>query len=105
MLRRYFLASLSAAPALRAQAATHPRLFVDIKRVAQLREAIKSTHAEVWKPAGALAASLAAQKPTAYHEGAEANDEQLWQREVGNKMPYMAMAYLLTGEDKYVEAA
>ena len=107
MLRRWFLASLSTAPGwqARAQSAAHPRLFVDAKRVAQIREAITGTDAAAWKPIRAMADSLAAQKPAAYHEGKETNDEQLWQREVGNKLPYLAMAYLLTGEGLYVEAA
>ena len=30
---------------------------------------------------------------------------QLWQRSVGNAMPYLAMAYRLTGQTKYLEAA
>jgi hypothetical protein len=32
-------------------------------------------------------------------------DEQLWQRNVGNTMPLLAMAYVLTGEKKYLDGA
>ena len=32
-------------------------------------------------------------------------DEQLWQREVGNTMPHLAMAYLMTGDRQYLDAA
>src|SRR5271157_5908541 len=106
MLRRWFLASLAAAPAwqARAQTAAHPRLLLDAKRIGQLREAIGSTYAAVWKPVREMAASLAAQKPPQNHEEGT-DDEQLWQREVGNKLPYLAMAQLLTGEKIYVQAA
>ena len=32
-------------------------------------------------------------------------DEQLWQREVGNTMPVLAMAYVLTGDKQYLASA
>jgi hypothetical protein len=41
--------------------------------------------------------------PPAYKQTTD--EEQLWQREVGNYMPILAMAYKLTGELKYLEAS
>jgi len=107
MLRREFMGGMAATSALYSQTRNpaHPRLYVDTKRVAQLREAIRGSHAELWKEVLALANSYTATKPAPYREGNETNDEQLWQREVGNKLPYMAMAYLMTGEKKYADAA
>jgi heparinase II/III-like protein/uncharacterized protein DUF4962 len=107
MLRRWFLASLAAAPAgtLRAQAPAHPRLFLDAKRVERLREEIQSSHAALWKSVRQLADSYAARTPPEYSDGPDPNDEQLWQREVGNKLPFLAMAHLLTRNPGYLEAA
>ena len=44
--------------------------------------------------------------PPAYREqDGYSGDEQLWQREVGNAMPVLAMAYVVTGERQYLESA
>jgi len=40
----------------------------------------------------------------AYRPGREI-DEQLWQREVGNSIPELAMAYCMTGDKKYLNSA
>jgi hypothetical protein len=107
MHRRSFLAALAVVPAgaLKAQTAEHPRLFLNAARAGQLRRAIQTTHAGVWKAVREQADQFAAQRPPAYHAAPDANDEQLWQREVGNKLPFLGMAQLLTGETIYLEAA
>src|SRR5690606_2070120 len=44
--------------------------------------------------------------PPAYREDdGHSGDEQLWQREVGNTMPLLAMAYVLSGQRQYLESA
>ncbi len=107
MNRRGFLAGLSFAPVAMAQgrSTAHPRLFVDAKRVAELRELIRGSHAAIWAQVLVIADKFARERPAPYRESKETNDEELWQREVGNRMPYVAFAYLMTGDRKYVDAA
>jgi hypothetical protein len=101
------MASIAAAPTLRMDAQTvgHPRLFLDAQQAARLRELIGTTHAELWKAVRQQADTFAAQKPAAYRDDADPNDEQLWQREVGNTLPFLGIAHLLTGETRYLDSA
>jgi hypothetical protein len=81
----------------------HPRLFADDATFDALKAAIASTHAAIWKPVRDRADALVGSGPPAYHE--DADPEMLWQREVGNAMPYIAMAYRLTGSRTYLDSA
>jgi hypothetical protein len=91
---------------LHARRGIHPRLFLDTARVEQLRQAIQNTHADVWQEVRALADRAVRSGPPPYQEHDRySGDEQLWQREVGNTMPTLAIAYLLTKEVKYLDAA
>ncbi len=84
----------------------HPRLFLDAERVKRLREAIQTTHAEMWREVQAVADRAAKNGPPAYYKHDKySGDEQLWQREVGNAMPYLALAWLLTDDRKYLDGA
>ena len=84
----------------------HPRLYLDVARVAQLREGIQRTHAPLWKELRQQADQLVRRGPPAYRESdGSSGDEQLWQREVGNAMPVLAMAWVLTRERPYLDAA
>jgi len=84
----------------------HPRLYLDAASVAQLREAIQGTHAPLWKELREQADRLARRGPPAYRENdGSSGEEQLWQREVGNAMPVLAMAWLLTGDRAHLDAA
>jgi len=80
-----------------------PRLFLTAERLAALRDAIQTTHAAQWAIVRRWADSFVKQGPPAYQETSDT--EQLWQREVGNKQPFMAIAYLLSGERAYRDAA
>jgi len=84
----------------------HPRLYLSNERIIELRTAIKTTHAAIWKKVREQADRALRQGPPVYvlHDRSS-GDEQLWQREVGNTMPVLAMAYALTGEKRYLEAA
>jgi len=96
-LDRYQLHPLP--PPLEARRGVHPRLFFDAKQVAQLRVAITSTHVPLWKEVLDQADRSAKTGPRAYlQHDSYSGDEQLWQREVGNAMPPLAMAWLLTGQ-------
>lgn len=106
MLRRNLLLAPLAA-ILHGRQTEHPRLFLDAKGFARLKEAIATTHAAIWAGVKQRADELASRQPPRYedHPPAPGSDEQLWQRPVGEAMPYLAMAYRLTGEAKYLAAA
>src|SRR5436305_13630029 len=107
MLRRSFLGTLAAfsASGLSAQTPAHPRLFLDAKRLELLRQQIGTTHAALWKTIRQNADSYVHSGPPRYTEPTSANDEQLWQREVGNKLPFLAISYLLELDSDYLDAA
>ncbi len=85
---------------------THPRLYLNAQRVAELRKAIQTTHAGLWADVKVLADRAVERGAPAYRkvEG-RSTDEQLWQRDVGSTMPHLAMAYLLAGDKRYLDAA
>ena len=84
----------------------HPRLYLDASRVTQLSDAIRNTHATLWNEIRDQAERLSRRGPPAYREtDGTSGDEQLWQREVGNAMPVLAMAWLLTRDPQYLDAA
>ncbi|HWI55910.1 MAG TPA: hypothetical protein VNZ22_01695, partial [Bacillota bacterium] len=84
----------------------HPRLYLDAARIAELRQAIQTTHAPMWKELRELADHAVKSGPPAYREqDGHSGDEQLWQREVGNTLPVLAMTWVLSGEKRYLEAA
>ena len=84
----------------------HPRLYLDTKRIAELRQAIQSSHAPIWKDVRTQADRYVERGPPAYRErDSSSGDEQLWQREVGNAMPTLAMAWALSGERRYLDGA
>lgn len=84
----------------------HPRIFVDQKRVEALREACKTTHAAIWQKLQPQADRLAKSGPPKYMESDPySGREQLYQREVGNAMPTLAMAWLISQDVKYLDGA
>ncbi|MCB1127146.1 MAG: heparinase II/III family protein, partial [Verrucomicrobiae bacterium] len=93
-------------PGLQAVRGMHPRLYLDAPRIAALHQALRNTHASVWAELQPLADRAARRGPPPYRrEDSYSGDEQLWQRDVGNTMPLLAMAWVLTGEARYLEAA
>ena len=93
-------------PALEKVRGVHPRIYLTRERIEELRAAVKTTHAAIWKKVRDQADRAVRQGPPAYvlHDSTS-GDEQLWQREVGNAMPLLAMAYVLSGEKQYLDAA
>ena len=92
--------------ALEKMRGVHPRIYLTRARVAELREAIKTTHAALWGEVRELADRAVRSGPPAYRkDDGSSGDEQLWQRGVGNTMPHLAMAWAMTGEKKYLDSA
>ena len=84
----------------------HPRLFLTAQKRDALRAAIKTTHAELWSGLRAHADALVRHGPPKYRADDEGSgDEQLWQREVGNALPSLAMAWALSGDRRYLDSA
>src|SRR6478672_1902682 len=84
----------------------HPRLYLNDKRVLELRQAVKTTHAALWPEIQAQADKFAAGGPPPNRaEPDGSGEEQLWQRTVGNAMPPLALAFVLTGDQKYLNGA
>ena len=84
----------------------HPRIFLTDARIAELRELIKTTHKPLWEEIRAQADNLTRSDPPPYMDETEwTNIEQNYMRRVGNNIPFMALAYALTEEEKYLKAA
>ena len=84
----------------------HPRLYLDAAKIAELRKAVETTHARLWEEVRGQADRAVKRGPPVYQErDRSSGDEQLWQREVGNAMPVLAMAYLLSGQRQYLDSA
>jgi hypothetical protein len=104
MFRRTFIGSLLGIPAtLDKRRGVHPRLFLDAARLAELRAAVSGSHAALWGPVRERADAITGEVPPPYRE--TDNEEELWQREVGNRLPFLALAYAVTRERKYLDAA
>jgi len=83
----------------------HPRLYLQAEQIEQLRQASRTTQAAQWQRLQALADRYVQSGPPAYRErDSYSGDEQLWQREVGNAMPTLAMAWLITQDRRYLES-
>ncbi len=91
----------------------HPRLYLDAAKLKRLRAETKTNPA--WAPAIETLIAIAdrgvRRGPPQYAERLKNDDrkrgsrEQLWQRGVGNMIPHIAMAFLLTGKEHYLAAA
>jgi hypothetical protein len=105
MLRRDFAGLLLALwpSTMRAQG-LRPRLLLNPERIQALRTAITSTHADLWRSARRKADSIIAKSLPEIPPAEGPNDEQLWQREVANKIPLLALAALLSDDPKYFHA-
>ncbi|MEI7809290.1 MAG: DUF4962 domain-containing protein, partial [Verrucomicrobiota bacterium] len=83
-----------------------PRLFINAQKLDVLRGAINTTHAMLWSNLLATADAAVRHGTPKYRAGDDGSgDEQLWQREVGNAMPTLAMAWKLSGKRSYLDAA
>ena len=93
-------------PSLSALRGVHPRIYLNDVRIVRLRKDVATSHQALWKKVRAQADRAVRRGPPPYvKDDGQSGDEQLWQREVGNTLPLLAMAYVVTGERPYLEAA
>jgi hypothetical protein len=105
MLRRHFNALFLTLCHARLQAETsRPRLLLNPGKIEALKAAINTTHAELWRSAKRRADGFAARAAPPYEQPGP-NDEQLWQRDAANRIPLLALAFLLSEDPKYLTAA
>ena len=90
-----------------------PRLFLQKETLAELRAAIGGTHREKWERLKAAVDQSLADEPPEYRPPQigndptrpdTANDEMLWQRVFGYRLPGMALVALLDPDPKYLDA-
>lgn len=83
----------------------HPRIYLTKERIAELRTLIKTTHAHLWEEIRKQADDICRIEPPTYmDEDQWSNIEQLYMRSVGNNIPFLAMAYVLSDDRKYLDA-
>ena len=91
---------------LEALRGAHPRLYLAESRFAQLKKAITGSHHALWEKVKRQADRAVETGPPAYTaEEDRSGKEQLWQRNVGNIMPALAIAWRLTGDRAYLDSA
>lgn len=87
----------------------HPRIFIDSQRIAELKKSIATTHKALWEETKQQADKAVHDGPPVYKGNGDGEGrwgfEQLWQRNVGNFMSTLAMAWVLTGDRRYLDSA
>lgn len=91
-------------------AAGRPRLFIDRQKLTELRKSITATHQPKWEKLKAAVDAALTESPPDYRPpkvGGDStrpgtlNDEMLWQRQFGYRLPGMALVALLDEDPKY----
>lgn len=83
----------------------HPRMHLTAQSMSLLKAKMDQTpYKEMLEKLLVIADKLVLSGPPPFREGRE-KDEQLWQRQVGNAIPELAMAYCMTGVKKYLHSA
>ena len=81
----------------------HPRLYLTKESIADLKIKITTTDKSQWENLLANADRILKRTPAVYDPKDE--QEQLFMRNVGNFIPTLAFAYVLSGDKKYFDAA
>ena len=101
---------LSPFPAsLESKRGVHPRIFLDKARITELKLQIKTTHKSLFEETLRQADRAVQDGAPEYRGNGDGEGrwgfEQLWQRNVGNYMSTLAMAWVLTKDRKYLDSA
>jgi len=101
MLRRTLLGSLVLPGSRRliAAAGLHPRLFLSATRVTELKGRISGSHRAIWEIVKENADAHLGRLPSPRFE----NESDM--RTAGRGVPWQALAFLLTGEPRYLDGA
>jgi len=87
----------------------HPRILLTKGKVTELKTLMKSSHKAVWEETQRQADRAVKDGPPEYKGNGDGvgrwGFEQLWQRNVGNTMGTLAMAWALTEDRKYLDSA
>ncbi len=84
----------------------HPRLYFTEERIAALREAVKTTHAPLWKRLREQADAVLKNRPPEWRtSGPDVWDEQWWMSGNAASMLNLATAYVISGERRYFDGA
>ncbi|MBN1293566.1 MAG: DUF4962 domain-containing protein [Candidatus Latescibacteria bacterium] len=84
----------------------HPRIYLTDARITELRRVIKTTHASIWEEIIKQADSVLKKNPPEYMDERKfSNIEQLYMRGVGDNMPFLAIAWVMTQDRKYLDGA
>ena len=93
-------------PALKSMSSVHPRLFFDRGRIDELKRTLAGSHASIWAPIRTYADRLVKTAPPKYRAYGDGRyDEQWWQSNNSRSMATLALAWLMTGERTYLDAA
>jgi len=84
---------------LNAKSVERPRLILTSARIELLKSSIATTHIELWNYALQSAENFSGQ------EISEMKDAHNKYRPIGDTMPVLGLAYMMTGDQKYIEAA
>lgn len=83
----------------------HPRLYMDASKLGELKKNLGTTYRDLWPQVQKEADAIAATHPPAYTEQDPGGDALWWEMGVGSKLPYLALAYSVTGQEKYFDAS
>lgn len=93
----------------------HPRLYFTRQRIAELQQQLGSDARWSWARSALfrIADSGLKKGPPDYerqmqqtHDASgDGSEEQLWQRDVGNMIPHLALAFLMSQDRRYLDAA
>jgi len=86
----------------------HPRLHLDAARAGKIRKLVETDakYRAMFDRVREIADGAVESGPPKYVlDDRWSGTEQLWQRSVGNTIPHLAMAYLVTRERKYLDSA
>jgi len=85
--------------------APHPRLYLNPAKIADLKQNLATTYKDMWPRVQQQADAIAATHPPQYTEVDPGGDALWWEMDVGSKLPYLALAYVVTGQKKYFDAS
>jgi hypothetical protein len=86
--------------------APHPRMYLNSAKVAAIKQGLHTVYAIPWGETQKRADALVGTHPPTYSENRDLSGDALWwEMDVATRLPFAALAYVVTGEKKYFETA